>query len=361
MIAVSLSYRRHTGSRRRHYFLRYVNPATGRTVYESCRATDGKLAEEIRSKRFREINAMATEKSAPKPVTLDEVRDLSLQYMRNRDRAGGSLYLRERAFAHFTRFLTKRGCAPEAGGVTPETVEQFVAFRSESVKGRTINREVGDLRSAWNVAIKLKRLTTNPFNAFEKVDVDPVVVTLITVEEESRILASAAGDPEMTCWTRLLFDTGCRANEISHLRWQDLDLDNGIGKVETRSDWRSKTRRHRPIGFTGETTAALRQWQTQRKGQVLVFGDEDAGPRDHYRRMFDRFAAAVKSANIGRKITPQDCRRSMGTLLARRGVNQRVAAEILGHSSISTTSQYYQSVDPETVRTVILDVRRRTA
>ena len=61
--------------------------------------------------------------------------------------------------------------------------------------------------------------------------------------------------------------------------------------------------------------------------------------------------------DIGRKVTPQDCRRTVASLLAARGVNQKVAAEFLGHSDITTTSKYYQAVQEDTLRGVVVSLR----
>jgi site-specific recombinase XerD len=43
--------------------------------------------------------------------------------------------------------------------------------------------------------------------------------------------------------------------------------------------------------------------------------------------------------------------------MAAEGINQRVAAEVLGHSDMRTTAKFYQAVAPETVREVILRLK----
>jgi site-specific recombinase XerD len=53
----------------------------------------------------------------------------------------------------------------------------------------------------------------------------------------------------------------------------------------------------------------------------------------------------------------QDLRGTVGTLLPERGVNQKVAAELLGHSDITTTAKYYQAVQEDTLRGVVVSLR----
>ena len=72
--------------------------------------------------------------------------------------------------------------------------------------------------------------------------------------------------------------------------------------------------------------------------------------------MRDRFGDAVEKAGIERR-TLQDLRRTVGSLLAERNVNQRVAAEVLGHTDPRTTAKYYQTVRPETVKAAIVSLR----
>ena len=67
--------------------------------------------------------------------------------------------------------------------------------------------------------------------------------------------------------------------------------------------------------------------------------------------------AAVKRAGIGRNVTLHDLRRTVGSLLAERGINQRVAIEFLGHSNITTTARLYQVVRPETIKKTIMQLR----
>jgi len=130
--------------------------------------------------------------------------------------------------------------------------------------------------------------------------------------------------------------------------------------VECTDNWRTKTRRERWIAFTPETGACLRRWRMQRKGKALVFAEEGDPPRKHYHQIKVRFDAAVTRSGIDRR-TLQDLRRTVGSLLAARGVNQKVAAEILGHADIRTTTWFYQEVSQDTLGDTLLRLRTKDA
>ena len=112
-----------------------------------------------------------------------------------------------------------------------------------------------------------------------------------------------------------------------------------------------------PIAYTPETAAKVRLWLMQRRCKPHVFRNAGDKAREQYHKIARRFKNAVKESGIGRNVTLQDCRRTVGSLLAERGINQRVAMEVLGHSNIATTARFYQAVSPETLRNAVAQLR----
>ena len=113
----------------------------------------------------------------------------------------------------------------------------------------------------------------------------------------------------------------------------------------------------RAIAFTPLTASAIRRWYEHRPFGRFVFRQDGEDVRTTVERLRDRFRGAVVRAKIGRKLTPHDLRRTVGSLLAARGINQRVAMEVLGHSSIGTTAKFYQAVSAETIKNAVLSLR----
>ena len=87
-----------------------------------------------------------------------------------------------------------------------------------------------------------------------------------------------------------------------------------------------------------------------------VFCEDGEKGRKTYNRLRRKFDGAVEQSGIKRR-TLHDLRRTVGSLLAERGVNQKVAAEVLGHSDPRTTARYYQAVRPETIKAAIVNLR----
>jgi len=243
--------------------------------------------------------------------------------------------------------------------VTPADVELFIQARRTRAKAGNVNRGLSALRATWGRAVKRGVLKENPFAKLDRLQEIPRPIVPLTPAEETKLIDACAGDLEIDAFVRLALATGCRAGELCNLRRADLDIDAGMGRIECNTEWRSKTKRNRPIAFTPATAARVGLWLAGAKGRPHVFRTaEDAKPRDTYYRIQPRFVEAVERSGIARNVTLQDLRRTVGSLLAERGVNQRLAMELLGHADISTTARFYQAVRPETIRGVVVNLRK---
>ena len=371
MIAVWLTTRRGTG-RKKLYAVSWQLPeidAAGnpirypsgrgkqRVFAESCHTSDRKTAEAIRQKKHRQLNGLEAVSEPAKHLSIEELIRLDAEWLQNRGRAEGTIYLSALALKQLAASLQARGRPQDADAVTPQDIEAFIAERRKEVKAIAVNHALAALRATWNRAVKHDLLAVNPFAAVERVQEMPRPIVPLTPGEESKLIAAGAGDLELDAFVRLALDSGARAGELCNLRVQDLDLDNGLGRIECNTEWRSKTKRNRPMVFTPETAARVRLWLAQRNGSKHVFRDLRDGPRVTYSRLSRRFKATVERSGIGRNVTLQDCRRTVGSLLAERGVNQRVAMEYLGHSNIATTARFYQAVRADTLKATVLNLR----
>ena len=370
MIAVWLHKRR--VGRKTHYLMRWqvreMDPAGQpvrypngrakmRAYQERCNTTDGRTAEAMRAKRQRLLNGLDVPPEPARHVSLDELAKLEEGWLRNRGRAEGTIYLAKLVLSQLRDILQRCGRPAMADTITPQDVELFISERRKDVSARSVNHGLGALRATFNRAVKHDVLRCNPFAKLDRLEEMHKPIQPLTQAEEQSLLAACARDLELNAFVRLALDSGARAGELCNLRVGDLDLDKGLARIECGADWQSKTRRNRPIAFTAATGDVLRLWLMARLGRTYVFRDEVEKQRTTYRRLFDEFKAAVKRAGIGRKVTPHDLRRTVGSLLAERGVNQRVAMEYLGHTNIGTTARYYQAVRPDTLRAVVARLR----
>ena len=330
-----------------------------RTRQESTGAKDRTTAESIARKKFAELNGLPDAEEEPespeeRPVTLEELLDKDEEWLCNRQRARGTIYLSRLAMRHFMKVVGKSTAVADVGAAH---IEEFIAARADKVGPVSINRECRCLRATFGRAARVfSFLERTPFTEITLIDVPERPIRALSDEEETKLLDACAADVELDLYVRLALDTGARAGELCNLLWEQLDLEECVGSIECSSSWRSKTKRNRFIVFTPDTAKRLEEWRRRRAECRFVFRNEDEPERAHYGRIRDRFDAAVKRSGV-RRYTLHDLRRTVGTRLAAAGINQKVAAAFLGHANITTTARFYQAVDNDMLKQAVMKIR----
>ena len=132
----------------------------------------------------------------------------------------------------------------------------------------------------------------------------------------------------------LAFRHGLRASELVDLRWEQVDLENGILHVRRLKQGTPATH---PL--TGRELRALRRLQREAGGSPFVFVSERGTPfaTRGFQAMVER---AGKAAGFAMKIHPHMLRHACGYKLANDGVDTRTIQGYLGHKSIQHTVRY---------------------
>jgi integrase len=160
---------------------------------------------------------------------------------------------------------------------------------------------------------------------------------------------------------RLLAETGCRRGEAFNLRWDDVDLKQGLIHIRSKEGWTPKTAlSERTIPIGQELQSQLQQMAKQNasakeKNSDYVFpGNDPRKPITHMRRAW---ASTIKKVAITRngkplRITPHTFRKAYATWAAiEKGLPPRLLQALLGHAPGSTvTDQYYVGVPTEALR-----------
>lgn len=221
------------------------------------------------------------------------------------------------------------------------------------------------LRRSLKVAVQRKRLKTNPAGT-DSMDAPPRTeeeVEPIAPADVEKILAAAHGTPYGVRWSVALA-LGLRPAEALGLRWEDVDLDEGVLHV------RQQLQRVKGSGLVATTpksekgkrwmnlpTTLLADLKAHRKAQTearlkagdqwqdsgLIFTLDDGRPisaevdRRRWHKLLE--VAEVPDTRL------YDARHSAATLLLLQGVDVRTVMALLGHSQISITMKYQHAVD----------------
>lgn len=166
----------------------------------------------------------------------------------------------------------------------------------------------------------------------------------------------AAGDP---LWRRdramleLLYATGCRASELSHLKLADVHLGEGFCLC------RGKGNKERLVPLGRRAAAAVQAYLQQERPQ-LVAGKSPTPPwllisrrgkRLSRERIWELLKRYTRRVGITSKVSPHTLRHSFATHLLAGGADLRQVQEMLGHANIATT-QIYTHVDQGRLKAV---------
>jgi len=222
------------------------------------------------------------------------------------------------------------------------------------------------LHTALDNAIKLGLLTRNVCETVSPPRKIHKEIKPLAPEQARQLLDAAKGHPQEALFV-LALATGMRRGELLGLKWQDINLNNGVLQVR-----RALTRMPTGLGYQ-ETEPKTK---TSRRSIVLTPFAIEALKEHRVRQLEMKQKASgtwedhdyVFCTPTGKHLSPghdvlvqlkkllkkaglpdirfHDLRHSTATLLLSKGVHPKVVQEILGHSEISMTMDTYSHVLP---------------
>lgn len=163
----------------------------------------------------------------------------------------------------------------------------------------------------------------------------------LTTEEQARFIAEASAlDPCFGQIVTFLFYTGARCGEAMKLTWGDVSA-GGFRFVTRKGKGSKKRSRTVPTVPEAATVIAARR-SASPSGAVFLDADGDpwigavTGKRHDF---YKRWSQACRAAGL-KNFKPHDCRHTFATRLIHKGVNLRLVADLLGHTSLNMMSRY---------------------
>jgi integrase/recombinase XerD len=165
--------------------------------------------------------------------------------------------------------------------------------------------------------------------------------------------------PRDPCWRRdralleMLYATGCRASEISHLPLRDVHLDEGFCRCRGKGD------KERMVPLGQRAAEAVQSYLARERAQLAARAPADPpwvflsyrGRRLRRERIWELMKRYARRVGAPSSISPHTMRHSFATHLLAGGADLRQVQEMLGHASIATT-QIYTHVDAARLKAV---------
>jgi integrase len=210
----------------------------------------------------------------------------------------------------------------------------------------TVHRHLSKAKTLFNIAVRKKWLTENPFTGRpdliqESAEVPSAVKTRAMTDEEAQRVLTALNTPERRHTLPVfiaVMDTGVRKSTLlEHLRWKDINFDEELLTVTTYKGKNANMKRW-PVPMTSRLKSELRKLQLQRSGnnpEALVFEKAQVNLRKLWREAYAE-AGVPKDTRMFYSV-----RHAFATNMANSGVELPELARILGHSDVSMSYRYY--------------------
>lgn len=336
------------------------------------------LAKLIRD-RDLERNGMGVDRGASMLVA-----DLAAQYVRDLATRARPKSITE-ARAGLDRVLAGLG-ARTARDITAPAVLAWRARRvAEGAANKTANTEVGYLKAALSLAVRLGQLAANPLAGLRGLPVGgrhQVRRPRALSDWELRRLFQAADELDREAaerdsvrpenlrarplprapLVRALALTGARWSELTAATWADFDPERGVLHLRAETTKNARPRVVPLVPELRDLIASLPALYAERLGRRPSAGSRvflspagkpwDRGRQNFYRHLRDVFlrAGIAHKDELGRVVHVHALRHTFATRLARAGVPLAVAQKLTGHRTAAILLSVYTHLDDEEIR-----------
>ena len=235
--------------------------------------------------------------------------------------------------------------------------------KDEGLAPKSVKNIFLNLKASLDKAVTLHMIATNPCTGVELPKLKKYKAEVYD-ETEIQQLMNAVKGTDMYLFVVLEIFLGLRRGELAALKWEDVDLDNGIvhiTKNKVIADGKKITKAPksqagtRDIAMGDKLTAILKKEKLKYLEDKLKYGAEfiDSGnvirqPKgnefspDSLTQKWIRF----RKAKGLKEIRLHDLRHTCATAMLNADVNIKVIQSRLGHSDISTTMNIYAHALP---------------
>src|SRR3989339_577950 len=158
----------------------------------------------------------------------------------------------------------------------------------------------------------------------------PVVLS----KEEVKKMIEVLTNPKHRCVVSMLYATGVRVSELTHIKMRDIDLDRMMLRV-----FQGKGKKDRMTILPLSLKDVLKNQQRLKRPDDYLFTN-GRGSKLTEATIQKIVAQAAQKAGVSKTVSPHTLRHSFATHLLENGTDIRYIQELLGHAKLQTTQIY---------------------
>lgn len=220
-----------------------------------------------------------------------------------------------------------------------EHLRRFIADgHRQGLSGRSLQRRLSACRGLFGHLLRLGRITADPTTGLKAPKSPRKLPQVLDADETAQLVEVDTAAPlglRDRAMLELLYSSGLRLSELCALRWDALDLAEGLVRVLGKG---GKTRLV-PVGR--HARQALAAWRAESGGRNPdpVFpgrGGRPIAPRTVQQRM----KLLAQRQGVFKRVHPHLLRHSFASHMLESSGDLRGVQELLGHADIATTQVY---------------------
>jgi site-specific recombinase XerD len=250
--------------------------------------------------------------------------------------------LSEKTRKSYTRYVKNSlifsGCSPR--DINQDHIRRYLAHLQKTDHSpSTLNTVYSALQYYFERILHRKFFASIPRSR------EPKKLPSVLSIEEIKKLMDILKNPKHNCIIKLLYGTGMRVSELTHLRMNHFDFDRNCIHIQ-----RSKGAKDRIVMLPQTIRDILLHQRDLKMPNDFLFTNGRGG------RLSEKViqiivGKAAEAAGITKSVTPHTLRHSFATHLLESGTDIRYIQDLLGHAKLETT-QIYTHVSAQAARKI---------
>jgi integrase/recombinase XerD len=232
---------------------------------------------------------------------------------------------------------------------------------NDGIKKTSYCRKISSLNKFFYFLLSEKRIPVNPLIDIKRPKDSIKLPKFLTEEEVALLISTAAkGDDKfairLTCIITMLLSTGLRISELLDLKLSQVLLAIQSSDNEKFISVIGKGNKERMVPLSHDAVAAIKNYLEVRtsfianSGNNYLFCSRSSKGRLTREQVGMLLKKLSLSANINPdRVSPHVIRHTFATRFCNNKIDLRIIQELLGHSDISTTEIYINSLDMDVV------------
>ncbi|WKZ68103.1 MAG: site-specific integrase [Melioribacteraceae bacterium] len=322
------------------YYVYYDKPDGKRT----CISTKTKFKSEATkflSKFEKELKQRSIEKNIP--ISLNELSEQFLEYSSTIHSPNHTKSIRT-TFNELEKVVEN----PPLSMLRNAKVQNYFEDRLKKVSAYAVRRDIANLSSAFNWAIRKNYIDENPVKGIKKPKL-PERLPYFFTEEQFEKLISVVDDSDLRDLFNFALLTGLRQSDLISLQWSQINFRDNTVILDNRNSLTKSWKVH-SIPLNISALQILTERELKKKNELLVFTYKEQKIKQDF--ISKKFRKYVKKAGLNSKLTFHSLRHTFASWLIQRGASLYQVSKLMTHSDLRVT-QIYSHLRSEDLRNSI--------